>query len=184
MNDLLTAAKQLHDRAKWINDEQAVVHYGEMMALRAALEQPADPVAWMVYTLDGKSVCVTDNPADFTDQHRVLPLYTAPQPQTKQEPEGWKLVPVEPTWDMKIAASTSYREPRDGHYTARMGQAADCYRVMLAAAPQPPQREWAGLTDEEVQACWNDTMSTPDYSREGIYRAIEAKLREKNGGTK
>lgn len=40
---------------------------------------PAEPVAWMVYTLDGKSVCVTDNPTDFTPQHRALPLYTAPQ---------------------------------------------------------------------------------------------------------
>ena len=38
------------------------------------------PVAWMVYTLDGKSVCVTDNPADFTAEHRALPLYTEPFP--------------------------------------------------------------------------------------------------------
>lgn len=38
--------------------------------------QRTEPVAWMVYTLDGKSVFVTDNPADFTDQHRALPLYT------------------------------------------------------------------------------------------------------------
>ena len=38
------------------------------------------PVAWMVYTLDGTSVCVTDNPADFTDEHRALPLYTEPFP--------------------------------------------------------------------------------------------------------
>ena len=37
-----------------------------------------EPVAWMVYTLDGQSVCVTDNPADFTDQHRAFPLYTSP----------------------------------------------------------------------------------------------------------
>jgi hypothetical protein len=37
-----------------------------------------EPVAWMVYTLDGKSVCVTDNPQDFTEQHRALPLYTNP----------------------------------------------------------------------------------------------------------
>ena len=52
-------------------------------ALKAALAQPApEPVAWMVYTPDGKSVCVTDNPADFTEQHRALPLYTAP-PQRK-----------------------------------------------------------------------------------------------------
>ena len=50
-----------------------------MDALRAALAEPVqEPVAWMVYTLDGKSVCVTDSPADFTDEHRVLPLYTAP----------------------------------------------------------------------------------------------------------
>ena len=44
----------------------------------------------------------------------------------------------------------------------------------------PPQRTWVGLTDEEMQACWNDTMATPEYSREGIYRAIEAKLKERN----
>jgi hypothetical protein len=48
-------------------------------ALRAALAQEEqEPVAWMVYTLDGKSVCVTDNPADFGDQHKALPLYTHP----------------------------------------------------------------------------------------------------------
>lgn len=44
--------------------------------------EPVEPVAWMVYTEDGKSVCVTDNPADFTDEHRVLPLYTAPPKRT------------------------------------------------------------------------------------------------------
>jgi hypothetical protein len=48
-------------------------------------EQPAqqEPVAWMVYTLDGKSVFVTDNPADFTPDHRALPLYTSPPAQRK-----------------------------------------------------------------------------------------------------
>ena len=54
-------------------------------ALREALaerEQEQEPVAWMVCTLDGKSVCVTDNPADFTDQHKALPLYTHPVEDT------------------------------------------------------------------------------------------------------
>ena len=41
-----------------------------------------EPVAWMVYTLDGTSVCVTDNPADFTPEHRALPLYTTPPQRT------------------------------------------------------------------------------------------------------
>jgi hypothetical protein len=47
----------------------------ELTKLKASLP---DPVAWMVYTLDGSSVFVTDNPKDFTENHRALPLYTAP----------------------------------------------------------------------------------------------------------
>ena len=40
--------------------------------------EQAEPVAWMVYTQDGKSVlCVTDNPADFIES-RSFPLYTHP----------------------------------------------------------------------------------------------------------
>ena len=47
-------------------------------ALRAALEQPEqEPVAWIIYTQDGKSVCVTDNTADFI-KWRSFPLYTHP----------------------------------------------------------------------------------------------------------
>jgi len=48
MTDLRTAAQQAHDRAKWINDEQAIVSYEDMMDLRAALEQQEqEPVAWI-----------------------------------------------------------------------------------------------------------------------------------------
>lgn len=52
-------------------------------SLREALAQPElEPVAWMVYTLDGKSAFVTDNPTDFGPEHKALPLYTSP-PQRK-----------------------------------------------------------------------------------------------------
>ena len=46
------------------------------------------PVAWMVYTKDGRSAFVTDNPTDIGDGQRALPLYTAPphrQPLTDKE---------------------------------------------------------------------------------------------------
>jgi hypothetical protein len=53
--------------------------------LEEALAQPAqEPVAWMVYTKDGQSVYVTDNPTDIQESQRALPLYTAP-PQPEQE---------------------------------------------------------------------------------------------------
>lgn len=37
-----------------------------------------EPVAWLVCTREGRSVCGTDNPADFSDEHLVYPLYTTP----------------------------------------------------------------------------------------------------------
>jgi hypothetical protein len=51
-------------------------------------QEKQEPVAWMVYTLDGTAAWVTLNPSDFTSEHRALPLYTAPpqrQPLTEEE---------------------------------------------------------------------------------------------------
>jgi len=59
-------------------------------ALRAALEQPEQPVAWMVYTQDGKSVCVTDNPADFIEW-RSFPLYTHPPRREWRGLKEWEI---------------------------------------------------------------------------------------------
>jgi hypothetical protein len=39
----------------------------------------AEEVAWMVYTEDGQSVYVTDNPIDIRPSQRALPLFTTPQ---------------------------------------------------------------------------------------------------------
>lgn len=38
-----------------------------------------EPAAWMVYTQDGQSVYVTDNPTDIESNQRALPLYATPQ---------------------------------------------------------------------------------------------------------
>ena len=52
-----------------------------ILALRDRLAQPEqEPVAWMVYTQDGQSVYVTDNPIDIQEGQRALPLYAAPRP--------------------------------------------------------------------------------------------------------
>ena len=44
------------------------------------------------------------------------------------------------------------------------------------------QREWVGLTDDEIEKCWNDLIATPDFSRLTVTRAVETKLKEKNSG--
>ncbi len=53
-------------------------------AIRAALAEPEpEPVAWMVYGVDGRSVRVTDNPPDIGNGERALPLYTGTVAQDK-----------------------------------------------------------------------------------------------------
>ena len=81
---LRTAAQQALEalESAEVDPHSSDAVYKAITALRAALAEPVqEPVAWMVYTEDGKSVCVTDNPADFIEW-RSLPLYTAP-PQRK-----------------------------------------------------------------------------------------------------
>jgi hypothetical protein len=43
-----------------------------------APQQEQEPVAWMVYTEDGKSAYVTDNPHDLVGAYKAFALYTAP----------------------------------------------------------------------------------------------------------
>jgi hypothetical protein len=52
----------------------------------------------------------------------------------------------------------------------------DCVEAILKlrAALAQPEREWQGLTDEDIDAAWKDKLS--------FSRAIEAKLKEKNSG--
>jgi len=63
-----------------------------------------EPVAWMVYTMDGSSVFVTDNPKDFTQDHRALPLYTAP-PQRKPLTEE-QIKPIFDQWKILYGGYT------------------------------------------------------------------------------
>jgi hypothetical protein len=49
--------------------------------------EQAEPVAWMVYTEDGKSAYVTDNPHDLVGAYKAFALYTRPpRRETEQEP--------------------------------------------------------------------------------------------------
>jgi len=44
----------------------------------------------------------------------------------------------------------------------------------------PPQRTWAGLTDDEVWEWFRDNTALTNESGKRIYKVIEAKLKEKN----
>jgi hypothetical protein len=62
------------------------------------------------------------------------------------------------------------------HKNLRLEKPTGLVRNVVPLYTAPPQREWQGLTDEDV---WELAQKTPDFSE--TVAAIEAKLKEKNG---
>ena len=106
-------------------------------------------------------------------------LYTTPpnvatplaaQPAPVQEPVAWTLLLT-------------------GEHNGLVGKAGEKFvgapeyyeRVDVYTSP-PAQRQWVGLTETEVDECYESVMFNPDIepTRVLVYQAIEAKLRSKN----
>jgi len=159
---------------------EAVECMNAMRALRAALAQPEqEPVAWL-YTnkLGGRQVSLIEPLPSLKDQYQ--PLYTIP-PQVNAFNPDWDAIPVMVEEQQRMAKRIEELESQLGEAMWGYGE----WRRKAEALEQanhhnirplytaPPQREWVGLTDEE-----RDELCLGD---EAIARAIEAKLKEKNG---
>lgn len=75
------------------------------------------------------------------DFEPALPYEIEEQADRQRVPEGWKLVPVDPTKEMVDAAVIAYERTKDGTI-------AGAYRAMLAAAPEAPAQA------EQVPKAW------------------------------
>jgi hypothetical protein len=128
------------------------------IALREALAQPEqEPVAWLSTDSIGERHLCFDKPLD---NDPVQPLYTTP-PQP--EPVAWGNFKEDGTL---VGLS---QHPED--------QANWTNRKPLYTSP--PQRTWVGLTDEEYTHI-TDTVFHTGQGLVAYYKAIEAKLKEKN----
>ena len=126
-------------------------------ALRARLAQP-EPLAQFKFQEYG--------PPNWGDSQVTKPEFVAEQ---KAMDEGLrKMVEQEEDYDaiankqlasLKAAAKVTFEDA--------------VVRAVHKLYNTPPQREWQGLTDEEIENCFEMSMF-------GTCRAIEAKLREKN----
>jgi hypothetical protein len=82
----------------------------------------------------------------------------------KQEPVAW----------MEMVVANLVRNGINKHMARELAHHFYTY-------PAPTKREWIGLTDEEIDYIWG--ISPGDYEDKFAFpRAIEAKLKEKNGG--
>lgn len=128
-------------------------HMAEIQRLRARLAQPEqEPVAWMEIEKYIDEDNLWDSRKILRDYDNGLgePLYTTP-PQRESVYCG--------CGDEIVAG--------DG---ARCG---------TCVAVKYKEKEWQGLTDDELVAAWDSTE--PYFDQADFAKAIEAKLREKNG---
>lgn len=103
----------------------------------------------------------------------------AEQPQAA--PEGWRLVPVQPTDEMLTQAEENtpkflHGDPWYGAEEISSEQAEACYKAMLAAAPQPPmQAKLIRLriipTHEAADAFWKRWREVRETGKNGYYES-------------
>ncbi|MGH1529988.1 hypothetical protein [Yersinia proxima] len=99
------------------------------LARIALAAKRAEPVAWVV----GDATLYNSDTVEAYAKRSglpVSPLYTTPQLNSPEIPEGWKLVPIELTAEMAQAAKEAHEGESYLPYSI--------YRAMLAAAPEKP----------------------------------------------
>ena len=93
------------------------------------------------------------------------------------EANGRPCVAWDDASEIKVGAKL-YAAPPKRDLTCVCGAVWDGEQMVHA----PRKREWVGLTDEEINSvCYKRDWTAP-WTNTTFARAIEAKLREKNGG--
>jgi hypothetical protein len=169
-------------------------------ALDLALEPIQEPVGWFGYSPAHDAWFHTNEGDDDS-----IPLYKAPPKRTEQNPVAWRvknfyenaegwfyadwhpdgLIPQIAELLYTTPPATPVQEP-SGFFRHEdvcgdeVGPATPYYLTPPAA-----QRQWVGLTDEEVYPLANEHLhyQMEGYEVSGIYnlaQAIETKLKEKN----
>ncbi len=117
LEDLIN--QYVHEEYNDVSDEEVI----KLVSIALAAKR-AEPVAWEVKGI----LCHSKEEADSYVGEPV-PLYEAPQLNSPEIPDGWKLVPIEPTRQMMS----------QGHFAmggTDRGKFMRIYQAMLAAAPE------------------------------------------------
>jgi hypothetical protein len=112
--------------------------------------------------------------------------YKTPAPAPVQEPVAW-LHRMDNTEGIKangkgIVSITQKRKHPFGKPGVDFSKSFPVTSTPLYTTQPAAQRQWVGLTEREVDECYESIMFHPDIepSRVGVYFEIEAKLKEKN----
>ena len=95
--------------------------------------------------------------------------FTLPQPAQQQEPVAWRNAALRVGEDLCSVGPF-------GYYDMTAEQWLDWALSVVTVHAPPASKPWVGLTDDEII----EALNSDERDAMKIYRAIEAKLREKN----
>jgi len=152
--------------------------YGNTFGYRSHEQNPYEQVCEAITSLETELA-----KPDFWEGYVPEPVKPA-----QHEPDWLDKEQTETDWDhvwllIKAANYASSKGFISG--TTNWGSAVS--RYMRNESPQPAQRTWVGLTDEQILAAnYPDgeengpTISAPDFELDCFAKQVEAKLKEKN----
>ena len=175
------------------DETHRLLHTKAITALKAALEQQAEPVAWMYqHEETGRTAFIEmsehkDGWKPSSSRMKLIgPLYTTPpqqQAKMRMPKVGDKVICLEDESLGEVVSLTAGGSPdikfNDGtHGTYLLREFAELFGYVA-----PPQRPWQGLTDEEM----SDTVADIDVDFGDLLwkvvcltKIIESKLKERN----
>jgi hypothetical protein len=135
MKDIKEVALKVARQMGWLEGLDGVaLRYAK--ALVAELQKDATPACYVSSRALEKLAYGDDSVDTGISAMRVflsdVPLYAGPQPKAATVPQGWKLLPIEPTND-QLAAMADRIGPELGYVLA-----LEAYTAAISAAPSLP----------------------------------------------
>jgi surface antigen len=117
---------------------------------------------------------LTDREWQAVHKNKANELRQAIKELESQEPVAWRTFDGEGGYDYRsYEDNESYADDWNKRNPKHVGWVDELYTHS--------QRTWVGLTDEQIDACWNKDLWKEKQPHHIFAKAIESKLKQKNG---
>jgi hypothetical protein len=175
----------------WVERKESAIAELKQAISEAEKQEPVAYIHDVTYSNGAKGIVLTTQRKPYDDdQHSghtfvSRPLYTHPAPAAPVVVSSFIRRRLER--EVEMATNPRGMGVHDGRTRALSADIAYLLKLIDAQPDtQPKQQEWVGLTDREVGDAYDFTNTNSRYGHHhsgfwmDVYRAIEAKLKEKN----
>ncbi|MDU6442815.1 MAG: hypothetical protein E6559_23505 [Pantoea sp.] len=138
---VVSLERRIKNAKRWLSSNKSIGNpEGEAIELISIYEialaaLTAEPVGYTVVTGAGNTLFRKHKPRKRVTNEAAIPVYATPPIAAPELPDGWKLVPVEPSWEM--LAADGCKKHHNGQPCLHHDNRRRIWSAMLAAAPSP-----------------------------------------------